>query len=166
MCSSSRNSLRGITQSPSPLRHFAMERCYLQLWWYFFFAKNRKIKCRKCDAPHLTGRQFLKSLIENRQISDKEIISLIELVVSRSAVVIHQRNNRNHKNCNQNADHQSWILIKQRIYLYINKYCKRLPFHLVKSRLALGSPSWWFVCLFVRSSQYRKWPGTQETGCC
>ena len=127
--------------------------------------QNRKIKCRKCDAPHLTGRQFLKSLIENRQISDKEIISLIELVVSRSAVVIHQRNNRNHKNCNQNADHQSWILIKQRIYLYINRYCKRLPFHLVKSRLALGSPSWWFVCLFVRSSQCRKWPGTQETGC-
>ena len=117
-----------------------------------FLCKNRKIKCRKCDAPHLTGRQFLKSLIENRQISDKEIISLIELVVSRSAVVVHQRNNRNHKNCNQNADHQSWILIKQRIYLYINRYCKRLPFHLVKSRLALGSPSWWFVCLFVRSS--------------
>ena len=115
----------------------------------FFLCKNRKIKCRKCDAPHLTGRQFLKSLIENRQISDKEIISLIELVVSRSAVVIHQRNNRNHKNCNQNADHQSWILIKQRIYLYTNRYCKRLSFHLVKSRLALGSPSWWFVCLFV-----------------
>ena len=21
---------------PCPLRHFAMERCYLQLWWYFF----------------------------------------------------------------------------------------------------------------------------------
>ena len=35
-CSSSRNSLRGITHSiHSPSQHFERVGCYLQLWWYF-----------------------------------------------------------------------------------------------------------------------------------
>ena len=34
-CSSSRNSLRGITHSPITHSTFWW-RCYLQLWWYFF----------------------------------------------------------------------------------------------------------------------------------
>ena len=50
-CSSSRNSLRGITHSihPSPGPHFKRVRCYLQLWWYFCDISTSSIVDFKVD---------------------------------------------------------------------------------------------------------------------
>ena len=42
-CSSSRNSLRGITHHPSIQSTFWW-RCYLQLWWYFYIIKAINVR--------------------------------------------------------------------------------------------------------------------------
>ena len=60
-CSSSRNSLRGITHSPITHSTFWW-RCYLQLWWYFFYIIHPSIKNTIWKSSLMFLTKFLQSL--------------------------------------------------------------------------------------------------------
>ena len=109
-CSSSRNSLRGITHSiHSPSQHFAQRRCYLQLWWYFcifniiykyIFSPNSVWKrgptwlCTRAGPSYLfPGKINIKKNIFFDNLSQKDIMitSLFWCLIWLFSRLLHHR---------------------------------------------------------------------------
>ena len=57
---------------PCPLRHFAMERCYLQLWWYFFSLKFLRRKFVLMELVWEDAKSIANSLALNRHLHHHE----------------------------------------------------------------------------------------------